>query len=186
MTIIAAITDGKAAHVASDSQETDEYGGTKRLDCKKIFHVKNDWVWGACGDCVIENILNSPDMDNMWVNADDDPYFLREWVVEAWENLGMEPYRDIIGAPEPGAHVVPQDILFAKKGKIWLVDGQGFQREIKPGVFWAVGSGHVIGIGAAHALMAAGIAGRPIVEAAVSAAIARDIYCGGDIQYVCV
>ena len=185
MTVIAAITDGTTVHIASDSQESDENAGTKRLDCKKIFQAPNGWVWGACGDCIIENLLNEPLNSNMWVDADHDPYALREWVQEMFDEMGYETYRDAMGSPYPGAQIVPQDLFFAKKGKLWLVDGSTYQREIKPGVFWAVGSGHVLAMGAAHALIYDGAEpSKSLVFAACAAAIDHDMYCGGALQYV--
>jgi hypothetical protein len=188
MTVIAAITDGKVGHIASDSQESDEMSGTKRLDCKKIYEVANGWVWGACGDCIIENFLNDPEYTyEMWGDADADPYLLREWVSEMFDEMSYEYYKDSLGSPYPGAQMVPQDLIFGKAGKLWLVDGSTYQREIKPGVFWGVGSGHVLATGAAHAMMADGmLPSKELVERACTAAIDRDMYCGGDLQYLSV
>ena len=168
MTTIAAVRDGKRTWIGSDTQAQSD---GRLLSVERKWFRFDSWAAGVAGDgragCICEAHAKRlfDDLAGAFDFTERFYKLLKEY------DFDLSAKRDYT-TPNTG-----QDLVLASPSGLWLIPQC---LSIVPVERWAEGSGSGFGLGAMHAMREIDDAER-VLHAAPEAAMACDVYTGGEI-----
>ena len=174
-TVVALYTPDKGSIIACDSQTTmDNRRGSMGPSESKII-VFNNWAVGITGNMTVVNMVDR--YRKILLDDVDHPWEFTDRIRSVLEDSGFKP---MIDEDTAGFPAYSMSFTFASAHGVWVTDGLLAIRAIAPNELTAAGSGSDFALGSSISTI-----GKPPekrVELAMEAAIALDVYTGGDIR----